>query len=524
MKLVTAEQMRSIEQACVEAGTSLDELMENAGHAVAAYTRNAFADSETPGDSGGSGSVYGKRVAILVGPGNNGADGFVAGRYLAEWGANVQVFLCADRTSPDPKRELAEEAGVSVSDGISVSGQELLSKTLATTDIVIDAVLGTGASRAISEPLASMLNSVVEAVVPVIALDLPTGLNADTGQFDVAGLPADLTLYLGYPKLGPAIEAGTAPVGDTETLDIGIPPGLDSYVTTELLTAELAMSIQPERSADGHKGTFGSTAIIAGSQKYLGAVTLATGAATRSGVGLVFVATPEPAYLRIAGDVPEAMYRALPVRANGEVEPSTAARTALELTVQASSVVIGPGLGHTPDAAEFLSVLLSQIDTEIPLALDADALNILARSHNWWERLENPAVLTPHPGEMGRLLGISNRDVQRDRCAAALGAAKKFNSVVVLKGAATLIAAPDGRLRVAQWVNPGLAKGGSGDVLAGLLGGLLAQNPNELFDMAALAVFVHGYAAEAARDELGETGMRATDVFDRLGYFYRDLE
>ena len=157
----------------------------------------------------------------------------------------------------------------------------------------------------------------------------------------------------------------------------------------------------------------------------------------------------------------------------------------------------------------------------MPLVLDADALNILSKSHKWWERLENPAILTPHPGEMGRLMGIAAAEIQQDRGSVALEAAGKFGKVVVLKGAATLIAAPDGRLMVSPWVNSGLAKGGSGDVLAGLIGGLLAQQPENVFEMASLAVFVHGYAAEAARDELGETGMRATDISDRLGYFSR---
>ena len=219
--------------------------------------------------------------------------------------------------------------------------------------------------------------------------------------------------------------------------------------------------------------------------------------------------------------MPEAIYRSLPVSASGEVEPSASVRTVLELVERVNSIVIGPGLGHTPANSEFLSTLLSQIDDEMPLVLDADALNILSKSHKWWERLENSAILTPHPGEMGRLMGIAAAEVQQDRGSVALEAAGKFGKVVVLKGAATLIAAPDGRLMVSPWVNSGLAKGGSGDVLAGLIGGLLAQQPENVFEMASLAVFVHGYAAEAARDELGETGMRATDISDRLGYFSR---
>ncbi len=515
MKLVTAAQMTAIEQSSVEAGVSLDALMENAGLAVAEWVRAWFEDD---------GSVFGKRVVILVGPGNNGADGFVAGRHLAGWGANVTAFLCANRKSPDPKRALAEQAGISIVDGISDTGLESLLQALDTADLVVDAVLGTGASRPIVEPLLSLLFGVLESVVPVVALDLPTGLNSDSGEFDIAGLPADYTLMLGYPKIGPAITGDPSTTGEISVLDIGIPAGLDSQVDVELLTVELATSLHPERPHAAHKGTFGSTLIIGGSQQYLGAVTMATDAASRSGVGLTFTATPEPAYRRIAGDIPEVMYSSLPVSDDDNaVDPTAAARIALDLAERSTSVVIGPGLGNNSSTSEFLTIFLSQIHPDTPLVLDADALNILSGTHKWWERFENPAVLTPHPGEMSRLLGISIQEVQEDRKSAALETAMKFGKIVVLKGAATLIAAPDGRLKVSPWVNSGLAKGGSGDVLAGLVGGLLAQSPDELFEMASLAVFVHGYAADIARSEIGETGMRATDVTERLGSFYRDF-
>ncbi len=515
MKLVTANQMRAIEQSCVDAGISLDVLMENAGLAVAEAIRAGF-------DEYDGGGIFGKRIVILVGPGNNGADGFVTGRHLSEWGVSVTAILCAKRKSPDPKRELAEQAGISVEDGLSADGIGIFQQKLETSDLLIDAVLGTGTARPITEPLSSLLFSALESGVPVVALDLPTGINSDTGVFDIAGLPADQTLQLGYPKLGAALSGDPSLTGEIEVLDIGIPFGLDSQVNTELLTDDLAALINPERPFDSHKGTFGSTLVIGGSQDYLGAVTMAADAASRSGVGLTFVATPEPAYKRVAGNVPEAMYRSLPVSSNGNVDPSAAAQIALEIATRSTSVVVGPGMGNNADTAEFLAILLSQIDLETPLVLDADALNILAKSHKWWERLENPAVLTPHPGEMSRLVGISTAEVQRDRITIALDTAKKFNKIVVLKGAATLIASPDGRLNVSPWVNSGLAKGGSGDVLAGLLGGLLAQQPGEPFEMASLAVHIHGYAAESAKRGVGETGMRATDVIARLGHFYRD--
>jgi NAD(P)H-hydrate epimerase len=414
MKLVTADQMRAIEQSCVEAGISLDELMENAGLAVANAVKAGFDDD--------GGRIYGKRIMILIGAGNNGADGFVAGRHLADWAASVTALLCLSRGYPDQKRDLAQDAGA-----------ESFQHRMEFTDLVIDAILGIGASRPIGTTLAWLLSAYANSGVPVVALDLPTGLNSDTGEFDPAGLPADQTLQLGYPKLGPALTGDSYVTGEIEVLDIGIPFGFDSQVNTTLLTDDFTTFVHPLRPTDGHKGTFGSTLIIGGSQDYLGAVTMATDAAGRSGVGLTFVATPEPAYNQIAGNIPEEMYRSLPVSANGNVDPSGAARIALELAARSTSAVIGPGLGNNENTAEFLTIALSQLDPATPFVLDADALNILSKSHQWRDRFESPAVLTPHPGEMSRL-GISTQEVQQDRKTSALEAANKFNRVVVLKG------------------------------------------------------------------------------------------
>ena len=513
MKLVTADQMRAIEQSSVEAGVSLNHLMENAGLAVAEAIRDEF---------GKHSELFGKRITILIGAGNNGADGFVAGRHLEKWGAIVTAVLCAKRNSTDPKRDSALEAGVCIVDIIDHSGTDTLRALLESTDLIIDAILGIGSTRAIVDPLSKITFTALESGVPVVAIDLPTGVNSDTGEFDIAGLPADRTLMLGYPKLGPVIAADPSVTGEVSVLKLDIPHGLDSQLDTDLITEHLAASFLPERPFGGHKGTFGSTLIVGGSKDYLGAVTMATDAATRSGVGLTFVATPESAYRQIAGAIREAMYLSLPVDGNDNLQASEAANSVLELAKKSTSVAIGPGLGTSSAARKFTSTVLYEIDDSTPFVIDADALNVLAGTHRWWERFANPAVLTPHPGEMSRLMGITSAEVQNERLHTGKEAAKKFNKVVLLKGASTLIAAPDGRVAVSPWINTGLAKGGSGDVLAGLLGGLVAQQPDQLFEMAVLAVFIHGYAAEAARQELGDTGMRATDIIERLGLFYRD--
>ena len=513
MKLVTAAQMRTIEQSSVEAGVSLDQLMENAGLAVAEAVRDEF---------GKHSELFGKRITTLIGPGNNGTDGFVAGRHLAKWGAIVTAVLCAKRNSSDPKQDSALAAGVSILNCNVNSGIDMLQELLESTDLIIDAIIGTGSSRAIVDPISKITFVALESGVPVLAIDLPTGVNSDTGKFDVAGLPADRTLMLGYPKLGPMIAADPSVTGEISVLEIDIPSGLDLQVNTDLITEYLAASLLPERPSDGHKGTFGSTLIVGGSKDYLGAVTMATDAATRSGVGLTFVATPESAYRQIAGAISEAMYLSLPVDEDDNLQASEAANSVLELAKKSTSVTIGPGLGTSSATRKVISTVLYEMDNSTPFVIDADALNILSGMHRWWERFANPAVMTPHAGEMGRLMGITSAEVQNNRINISKQAAKKFKKVVVLKGASTLIASPDGRISVSPWINTGLAKGGSGDALAGLLGGLVAQQPDQLFEMAVLAVFIHGYAAEVARQELGDTGMRATDIIERLGLFYRD--
>ncbi len=504
MKAVTTAQMRQIEQASVEAGVSLDTLMENAGLAVADNVSRQLGDT------------WGRRVVILIGPGNNGGDGLVAARHLARRGAHVRAFICLPRKGPDPKRGPAEEAGARVEDALDDTGMAELDSAAGRADVIIDAVLGTGQSRAIEPPLADSLAAARNSGTPVVAIDVPTGIRSDTGDLDPRGLPANRTLMLGLPKLGPVVRPLDPGCGELDVLDIGIPPGLDTDIGTEWMTASMARPMLPARPGDSHKGSYGSAFIVAGAPTYLGAPLLTARAATRAGAGLVFLASPESVYRIIGGRVEEAIYTPLPETAPGALDVADAVRIATESASRATALMAGPGLGQAPDTAEFLRAFLFNANESVPAVLDADALNILSGTHRWWDRMACPAMLTPHPGEMSRLLDISTADVQKDRLGTALRAAEKFGRVVILKGAATLIAAPDGRVRISPWVNPGLAKGGTGDVLAGLLAGLLAQRPDELFDVASLAVYLHGLAGDIARRNIGEVGMTAGDVADAL--------
>jgi NAD(P)H-hydrate epimerase len=520
MKAVSAEQMRILEQRAVQAGVSLDALMENAGLAVADFVTTRLDQKH---------SVYGSNVTVLVGPGNNGSDGLVAARHLSRRGVKVRVFALTKRPDPDEKRVLAEEAGtefVSIAAG-DAHARAILQTSVSNSDLVLDAVLGTGRARDIGEPLAGLLGAVKETGAEVVAVDLPTGLNADTGIFDKSGLPASTTLMLGYPKIGPLVAAGNGACGEITVLDIGIPDGLAADITSELLTDQQAAGLLPDRAADANKGSFGRTLILGGSTNYIGAPLLATRAAVRSGAGLVYLATGESVYRTIAGAVEEAIYLPLPGTADGEFIVRAANVELLSRLPQMSSVLIGPGLGQSASTVQLVEQLMRNLPKEVPVVIDADALNILSRAPGWSEAAQLAGasiILTPHPGEMARLLDMTIAKVQADRPGAALLAAERFNATVVLKGAATIIATPDGHLRVSPWVNPGLAKGGTGDVLAGLVAGLLAQVPAKPFDAASLAVYLHGLAADFARQQIGERGMTAGDVAALLPAAFQHLE
>ena len=504
MKAVTAAQMRRLEQAAVEAGVSLDELMENAGRVVGDEVAARL------------GNAAESRVVVLVGPGNNGGDGLVAATRLAQRGAAVEAFVVAGSGDPAGKRFTAEASGVRIESVIDEPGIQVLSSVSASADVVIDAVLGTGASRPIGDPLGRALAAVQQAGVPVVAVDLPTGMNADTGKFDPNGIRADLTLMLANPKIGPVIEASNGHCGEIKVLDIGIPPGLDSGLEVEWLDKQLASSLLPARPADSHKGTFGRALLVAGSPQYPGAALLATSAATRSGAGLVELTTESGVYDLVVGAVPEAIYTPLAESNSRELDSSESARQVIDRAAAATSVLIGPGFGTSVNKSIFTRTLAKQAPGLPPLVIDADALNILAGTYRWWESLPESTIVTPHPGEMAGLLHRSTTEVQADRLGAAKSAAEKWGVNVVLKGAATLIVSPAGRVRISPFVNAGLAKGGTGDVLAGLASGLLAQMPDRPFDAASLAVYVHGLAGEVARRSKGEIGMRAGDVINAI--------
>ncbi len=505
MKILTAEQMRQIDRECLKLGTPASTLMENAGKAVAEEARSV------------PGALDKQHVLCLIGAGNNGGDGLVAARYLHEWGARVSVYLCSQRAPDDANLKLVQERGITCTEAAHDKGLKKLDDLLASATCVIDALLGTGKMR----PLKGVFRQVLEKVsatrnnrkLTVIAVDLPSGMDADTGAIDPACPYADTTVTLAFPKLGLFGFPGAERVGKLKIADIGIPESLAESIKTELLTSDWARATLPARSLNANKGTFGRVLVVAGSINYIGSAYLACSGAMRVGAGLVTLATASSLQPIIASKLTEATYLPLP-----ESQPGIISVEAADIIKQQCSqyhvLLLGCGLGQNPSTAEFVISLLSE--KRLPaLVLDADALNILARTPDCWQQFTGDAILTPHPGEMSRLCGLSIDDIQSDRPGAARKFAAEWNKTIVLKGAHVVIASPDGYCRVSPFANPGLATAGTGDVLTGVIAGLVAQGLS-LSDAACLGVYVGCEAGEMIRNVLGDAGMIASDLLTAL--------
>jgi hydroxyethylthiazole kinase-like uncharacterized protein yjeF len=509
MKIVTAGQMREIDCSAANIGLTTETLMENAGRAVAEETKKFI------------GSVIGKNVVVIVGPGNNGGDGLVAGRYLGDWGAEVGIYLCSQRPDGDKNLTLARERDIAVVQADQDKDFTRLDSLLGSSEIVIDAVLGTGRSRSVGGVFKEVLTRVIKskqenAKLLIIAVDVPSGLDSDTGAVDPSCIYADATVTLGFPKPGLFSFPGAERVGKVIIADIGIPPSLAENIPTELITEDWVRSVLPERPFGANKGSFGKVLVVAGSINYIGAAYLACMGAARVGAGLVTLSTASSLQPILAAKLSEVTYAPLPESEAGIIA-SKAASVVKELLPGYEVLLIGCGLGQKTQVVEFIKSALFGLEqnSSPALVIDADALNTLAQLPDWWQKLNQDAILTPHPGEMARLVGVSVEEVQKQRLETARKAAMDWRKVVVLKGAYTVVAASGGRARISQVANPGLASAGTGDVLTGTIAGLVAQGL-PLFDAAACGVYLHGEAGEIVRREMGDAGMLASDLLPAL--------
>jgi hydroxyethylthiazole kinase-like uncharacterized protein yjeF len=502
MRLVSAPEMRAIDRAAIEGmGIPGLELMERAGAAVAR--------------AAGSLVGPGGRVLALCGAGNNGGDGYVAARLLRQAGADARVAALAprERLRGDAlaARESAERAGVPVED---LADPDALAARAG--DVIVDALFGTGLARAPEGVYARAIARVAalrEGGARVVAVDVPSGLSADTGRPLGPCVRADRTVTFAFQKRGLVLYPGAELAGEVEVADIGIPAraAVSVPVCCELVTEEEARGLVPVRRPEAHKGDAGRVLVIAGSPGKSGAAHLALAGALRGGAGLVTLAARGAVLPFALAGRPEAMSVELPGEgplALGDLDAlADAARSA-------DALVIGPGIPRGRETPLLLRSLLERAG--VPAVLDADALNALAERPDLLAGLPVPVILTPHPGEMARLVGGSVASVQEDRIAIAAARAREWGCVVVLKGARTVVASPGSPPSVVPAGNAGMATGGTGDVLAGLAGALLASKLPP-FDAARVAAFAHGLAGDLAALRLGQRGLLAGDLADALG-------
>ena len=562
MKLVTVQQMRALEQAADAQGLSYAVMMENAGQAVADWLEKS--------------GVPGRRILVLVGPGNNGGDGLVAAHYLQQAGALVCIYVWKRDVANDGNWQRIQKDGIQVLWSHEDQRYTGLRRAVTQADYVLDALLGTGVSKPIAGPLQEILAAVDKALAQkrkgarvvrfehlrrppvqprahlpqVIAVDVPSGLNCDTGAVDPATPTADVTLTFGFPKVGQFLFPGASKVGELVVADIGIPGKLAQGVSLEVSTPDILRGVLPRRPLDAHKGTFGKLMVVAGSVNYTGAPYLAAMAAMRAGAGLVTLAIAELLHPALAAKLSEATFLLLRHQM-GALVPEAVPLLRQRLDGY-EALLLGPGLGRDPLTAEFVMRLLNLPASESharlgfvsatarpqgvqnrlpPVVIDADALNALADAQGWESAFpvsgttglrQAPVVLTPHPGEMARLCHISAADVNADRIGVARRSAQQWGVVVVLKGAYTVIAAPDGRARVNPFATPALATAGTGDVLAGVIASLLAQGL-EAFEAATAGAYLHGLAGQMLAEEIGPAGAVAGDLLDRLPLCLRRL-
>lgn len=488
-------------------GLSILQLMEAAGAGVARIVAGELAECK------------GRRVSVIAGKGANGGDGFVAARHLMAAGVEVKVFCT------EPIDSIRGEASVNAAIWMKMGGSvarlstprdiERHSAEIRSSDVIVDALFGTGLSSDVKGVAAKIIDLVNGTSSRVVAVDIPSGIDASTGGRLGAAVEADVTAAMAAPKIGSYLYPGRACSGRVEAVDIGLSPEIiddgaegKGAPRCALITDSLVSATLRPRGVDAHKGSCGHLLVLAGSQGMTGAAYMSGVAAMRAGAGLVTIAIPESLNAVMEAKTTEVMTRPLPEAAGGRLGLVSYDAIREALTGK-TAAIIGPGLGTSDELGELAGRLIKIIDR--PLLIDASGLDAISQRLHLLKRFKYPVVLTPHPGEAGRLLGISAHEVQMDRVGAVRAIAKKSGAVVVLKGAGTVIADSSGRVFINQTGNPGLATAGTGDVLAGIIGAFLSQGYGAM-EAAYCGVHIHGLSSDEIRKGGVEAGMMATDL------------
>ena len=561
VKLVSVERLREIEADADKSGLiKYRQMTENAATATAELARVMLADVSEP------------KVTVLVGPGHNGTDGMLAGLLLAHsQSAQVRLYFLKARAEDDDDMKVARELGLLIATAEDDKDKRLLRNMIASSDLVLDALFGIGiklplplreepsrvmrmVNQAINERRRAMPDQWTHTpstaqrpprpTIQILAVDCPSGLDCDTGALDKNAIAADATITYIAAKPGLLTFPGAQAVGVLHVATIGMTESKELAAEKDtLLTAEDAYSLLPERHLDSNKGKFGRVLIVGGSTTYIGASALCAAAAYRVGAGLVIVGTPQPVVFALAPQVWEAGWLTLP-NEMGVIAPDAVNVILEDDLTRYRAMLIGPGLTKEKPAADFLKRLLHTTERPVkrglgfimsdnpmsvdevtlpPLVLDADALNILSEVDEWWTHLPDNTVITPHPGEMARLVKSDTDAVQANRLSLAREKAAEWKVTLVLKGAHTIIASPTGEIAIVPFKTDALAKGGTGDVLAGMIVGLLSQGMMP-FEASCLGVYWHGLAGMEATKFQSSRSVTARDVIDALGTSLMALE
>lgn len=504
MKAVTGKEMAKIDRRAFAGGIKSLHLMENAGRGVASQAIKFLC------------GVYGKKIAIVCGSGNNGGDGFVAARILNERGAKVSVFTLA------PENKIKGDAlfnyqliqDTTIEKYFLVPGNiNFFRAHLENSHLLIDAIFGTGFRGSPQGLYKKIIDIINESTVPVISIDIPSGVNADSGEVAGAAILAEQTATLALPKIGLLVYPGAKFAGEINLVDIGIPEKFHQTKTnTELLEASDILTLLPSREPDAHKNSCGRVFVLAGSTGLTGAATMAALSILKAGAGVSILGIPSTLNKIFETKLTEVMTTPLPDDGDGYLSEEGYDQI-IEFIKNFDVVIIGPGIGQKETTQKLTRRLIPEIDK--PLVIDADGLNAVSNSPNILRKRKNSTVITPHPGELSRLLKISSRQIQSLRIDSALLSARKFKAATVLKGARTIIATPQGEIAINPTGNAGMATAGSGDVLTGMIGAFLAQGL-DCFEASQVGVYLHGLAGDLASSDKGESSILAGDLIDYI--------
>ncbi|GLV57429.1 bifunctional ADP-dependent (S)-NAD(P)H-hydrate dehydratase/NAD(P)H-hydrate epimerase [Dictyobacter sp. S3.2.2.5] len=506
MHIVTISEMKELEtRADKEYGLTSEILMSNAGRSAA----ELFEANLLP-----THKLKGLKVLFLIGPGNNGGDGLVMASHLEKEGALISLYYWKEHKLVVQGTRRPDEVV-----------DETLAEQIQRADYIIDALLGTGRSRPLPDDMRALLARVKDerarrADLRLVAIDLPTGLNADTGEVDPGSIAMDTTITLACPKQGFFFFPGRDYIGDLEVGDIGLPAALESQLQTDMLTGQQVHKLLPERPLNSNKGTFGKVMLLCGSLPYPGSAYLAGSSAARVGAGLITLAVTEKMLSFYASSFHEATFTILPEE---NAESYERAKALIDKLEGYKALLIGPGLGQSSNTREVILQVLEHLrslpdETRPHLVIDADGLNNLSALERWWTLLPKDTVITPHPGEMGRLCkGVKVSGGNIERLELARTKAREWQVNLLLKGSCTILVDPEGRTRINWWGNPALATAGTGDVLAGMISGFLAQGVQP-FDAASAAVYLHTAAADLVNQNMhiGRAGLLASDLLPNI--------